>query len=277
MEEVNICGVQFQSKVRDIEANVEKAISWLEKAKNEYEADLVVFPESASTGYNTGLSAAELHELVDDIPGRTTRPIMEAARRLDLHVIWPTYERAPENMVYQSAALIDNTGEVLGVYRKVHPFPAEKDWTRAGDSVDVYDTDIGKIGMMICFDGDFAELARLMGKKGADIIVRPSAFLRSYETWSMTNAARAYDSRAYLVAPNQIGIDAGDTHYYGHSMIVTPQGRKVAQALSREEIVHATVDPSEWDYASYGNNIPMLSDHIEMRNEEAYEGLIDRD
>ncbi|MGM0380466.1 MAG: carbon-nitrogen hydrolase family protein [bacterium] len=274
MEEVTICGVQFESKVGDIDANIEKAIDWLEKADSKYDADLVVFPESASTGYNTGLSASELNELVDEIPGETTRPIMEAAARLDLHVIWPTYEPAPSGKVYQSAALIDNLGEVLGVYRKVHPFPAEKEWTEAGNSVEVYDTDIGRIGMMICFDGDFAELARLMGKKGADIIVRPSAFLRSYETWSMTNAARAYDCRAYLVAPNQVGIDAGDTYYYGHSMIVTPQGRKVAQALSREEIVHTTVDPSEWDYASYGNNIPMLSDHIEMRNEEAYEGLI---
>ena len=275
MDAVNICGVQMESKPVDIEYNIDKGITWLEKAVSEYEADLVVFPETVTTGFATGLDAGELCELVDDVPGATTRPIMEAAKRLNTHVIWPTYESGPDNKVYNSAVLIDNSGDVVGVYRKVHPFPTEQEWTIPGAKVEVYDTDIGKIGMMICFDGDFSELARIMGKKGARIIARPSAFLRSFDTWRLTNTARAYDSRAYLVAANQVGIDNGGTYYYGHSMIATPQGRRVAQALCREEIVHATVDEREWDFASYGNSIPMLSDHIELRNEAAYGDLLD--
>ncbi len=275
MDDVTICGVQMESKASDIEYNIEKGIDWLVKASEEYSADLVVFPETVTTGFATGLEAKQLHDLVDDIPGKTTAPIQKMAKKLNLHVIWPTYERGPDNKVYNSAVLIDRAGEVVGVYRKVHPFPTEQEWTIPGDKVEVYDTDIGKIGMMICFDGDFSELARIMGKKGARIIARPSAFLRSFDTWKLTNTARAYDSRAYLVAANQVGIDNGGTYYYGHSMIASPQGRQVAQALCREEIVHTAVDDREWDYASYGNSIPMLSDHIELRNEAAYGDLLD--
>ncbi|MGM0441678.1 MAG: carbon-nitrogen hydrolase family protein [Elusimicrobiota bacterium] len=271
---LKVCGVQMESKPADIDYNINKGVSWINKCADEYSADLVVFPETVTTGFNTGLSPEELHDLVDDIPGKTTQKISEAARDNSTFVIWTTYERGPDKKVYNSAVLISDKGDIVGVYRKVHPFPAEKEWTVPGNKVEVYDTGIGKIGMIICFDGDFAELARIMGIKGVDIIARPSAFLRSFDTWNLTNSARAYDSRAHLIGVNQIGTDNSGSHYYGHSMIVTPQGQRIAQALCNEEVIHATLTDKPLKYASYGDSIPMLSDNIELRRPEVYKDIL---
>ncbi|NLB34536.1 MAG: carbon-nitrogen hydrolase family protein [Elusimicrobia bacterium] len=275
MKNVNLCGVQIEPILCDLDASMKKSVEMIEKCVDEYSADLIVFPETVATGFITGLDAKELRKYTDEIPGKTTEAIQEAARKNKTHVVWTTYEPAPDGKLYNSAVLIDPKGDVLGVYRKVHPFPAEYGWTAPGNKVEVFKTDIGNIGMIICFDGDFAELARIMAKKNVHIIARPSAFLRSFDVWELTNAARAYDSRAYLVGVNYIGKDKGPAYYYGHSMIVSPQGRRLAQALSREEIIHAEVDWTDLDYASFGSNVEFLADNIKTRNEEAYKDILD--
>ncbi|MFC2091860.1 carbon-nitrogen hydrolase family protein [Elusimicrobiota bacterium] len=275
MNDITVCGIQLESRPCDIEYNINRAQEWIEKTKNSYNADLVVFPETFTTGFATGLSKSELNKLVDSIPGKTTSAIMKSARKNNVFVVWPTYERCPDSGVYNSSVLIDNAGEIVGVYRKIHPFPTEKKWTVPGKNIEVYNTRIGKVGMMICYDGDFPELARIMGIKGVDIIARPSAFLRSFDTWKLTNSARAYDSRAYLVAVNAIGKDNGRRYYYGHSMILSPLGNRIAQGLCDEEIVYARLKKNPLEYASYGSSSPMLSDNIKLRNIEAYRQILD--
>ncbi len=271
---LKVCGVQMESKPADIDYNNRKGIRWINKCNDEYSADLVVFPETVTTGFNTGLSPKKLHDLVDEIPGKTTQKIAEAARDTGTFVVWPTYEKGPDKKVYNSSVLISDKGKIVGVYRKVHPFPAEQEWTVPGNKVEVYDTGIGKIGMIICFDGDFAELARIMGIKGVEVIARPSAFLRSFDTWKLTNASRAYDSRAHLIGVNQVGTDNSDSLYYGHSMIVTPQGQRISQALCNEEIIYATLTDKPLKYASYGDSMPMLSDNIKLRRPEVYKEIL---
>ncbi|MFH1414811.1 MAG: carbon-nitrogen hydrolase family protein [Elusimicrobiota bacterium] len=272
---LTVCGIQIESITCDIDGNITKALEWIERCKESYEPDLVVFPETYTTGFATGLNAEELSNLVDQIPGKTTDKIAEAAKKYSVNIVWPTYEPASEKGVYNSAVLIGDDGDIKGVYRKIHPFPTEKEWTVPGTGIDVYETSIGRIGMMICYDGDFPELARIMGIKKCDIIVRPSAFLRSFDTWKLTNSARAYDSRAYVVAVNAVGKDKGEQYYYGHSMIVSPLGHRLAQGLCREEVIYATLSNEPLKYASYGSEAPMLSDNIGLRNPSAYKGLLE--
>ncbi len=273
-KDIIVCGAQIESITADIDANLKKGAEWIARCVDEYSADLVVFPETITTGFSTGLSPKKLNRLVDEIPGKTTESIAAAARKNKTHVIWTTYERGPDNKVYNSAVLITDNGEITGIYRKIHPFPTEKEWTVPGNKAEVFDTDIGKIGIFICFDGDFPELARIMGIKGADIIARSSAFLRSFDTWSLTNRARAYDSRTHLIAVNQVGRDNSNSLYYGHSMVVTPQGQRIAQALSNEEIIHTKITEEPLRYASYGDSTPMLSDNITLRRPEVYKDLL---
>jgi predicted amidohydrolase len=220
-----------------------------------------------------------LWDLVDDVPGHTTQAIQEACRELKTHVVWPTYRRGPERgTIYNSAILIGPDGEIIGIYDKTHPFPLERDslggWVTPGDRADVFETELGTIGMIICYDGDFPELNRLLAVQGAEIIARPSALLRSFDIWQMTNCARAYDNHVYVVATNSVGPDAGGSYYFGHSMIVNPIAWRLAQARGGEEIIAAKLDSDPLRYVTWGSKSPQIFDHLADRNIELYEGIL---
>lgn len=279
MKEFIAACAQIAVAPNDIPANIEKATHWLEKAAAEFDADLVLFPETATTGFVTGLDADKLWELIDEMPGRTTRAIQSAAKSLGVHVVWPSYRRGPaRGVVYNSAALIGPDGEIIGIYDKTHPFPAERcdcgGWTTTGRRADVYETALGTLGMIICYDGDFPELSRLLAVKGAEVILRPSALLRSFDIWQMTNMARAYDNHVYMVATNAVGPDAGSNYYFGHSMIVNPIAWRLAQARGGEEIVAAKLDADPMRYVTWGSHSEQVFDHLEDRNLELYAEIL---
>jgi predicted amidohydrolase len=279
MKEFTAACVQIAITPNDVQANVEKGVIWLEKAVREYEAELVVFPETVTTGYETGLDAAGLWELVDQASGRITRDIQAAAKALGVHVVWPSYRRGPEpGVVYNSAILIGPDGEIVGIYDKTHPAPWERTsgggWATVGTRADVFETALGNIGMMICYDGDFPELSRLLAVKGAEVIVRASALQRSYDIWYITNAARAYDNHVYLVASNLVGPDACGNYGFGHSMIVNPIAWRLAQARGTQEIIAAKLDPDPLRYITWGSKTLQTFDHLEDRNLKLYEEIL---
>ena len=275
MKEIVVAGIQMAIEPYKVDKNIEKAVAWLEKAIKTTHAELVVFPESITTGFFSGMSVEKLWESMDSIPGKTTEKICKAAKNLGVHVVFPTYERGEEkNKIYNSAALISSKGEVLGVYRKTHPFPKEKAWTTAGHETPVWETEIGKIGIVICYDGDFPELSRVIAMKGAEILARPSAFLRSFDIWNLTNSARAYDNHIYVVAVNAVGTDANNTLYFGNSMIVNPIAQRLAQATSQEQILFDSLEANPLMNLSYGVDCPMVFNHMEDRNIPSYEGIL---
>ncbi len=279
MKEFIAACVQIGITPNDPRANVNKCLLWLERAVKDYQADLVVFPETVTTGFDTGLSPEELWDLIDEVPGKYSEEIQAAAKKYGVHLVWPTYRRAGERgRILNSAVLIGPNGEVIGIYDKTHPFPGERreygGWTEAGTSAEVYETELGTIGMIICYDGDFPELSRLLAVKGAEVIVRPSALLRSYDIWYITNCARAYDNHIYMVSTNMLGPDAGGNYYFGHSMIVNPIAWRLAQARGTEEIIAAKLDPDPLRYITWGSKSPQPFDHLEDRNLALYEEIL---
>ncbi len=271
--------VQIASEPNQVRINAEKAAEWTARAVKENGASLVVLPEAVTTGFTPNMPPEELWDIVDAIPGHTTEAIQRAARNLGVWVVFPTYERGPERgIVYNSAALVNPRGEVAGVYRKTHLFPTERrstgGWSTPGRAAPVFATSCAVIGLTICYDGDFPELYRVLAIKGAEVVVRPSALLRSYEIWEVTNKARAYDNHLYIVACNAVGPDAGGNYYFGHSMIVSPIAQKLAQARGTEEIIFAELDPDPIKRLTYGAMTPMRFDHLQDRNLAAYEGLL---
>jgi len=271
MKEFVVAGVQMAVKPNNIEANIENGLKWIEKAVK-LGAELIVFPETITTGFATGLPKEKLWDLVDVIPGKTTEKIQKAAEEYGVYIIWPTYERGSErSIVYNSAPLIGRDGEIVGVYRKTHPFPSERAWTTPGDKAEVFKTDIANIGIIICYDGDFPDLATTLALKGAEIIVRPAALLRSYDHWWAINFARAYDNHVYVVAVNSVGPDAAGNYYFGHSMIIMPNGWRIAQGRCAEEIVYARLDPDPLKYIYGGMTSEQTFDHLEDRNIKVYD------
>jgi predicted amidohydrolase len=194
-------------------------------------------------------------------------------------VVWPTYRRGPDpGQVYNSCILIGPDGSILGIYDKTHPAPWERrdsgGWVDVGNRAEVYETELGTFGMIICYDGDFPELSRILAVKGAEIIIRASALQRSFDIWYITNCARAYDNHVYLLASNLVGPDACGNYGFGHSMIVNPIAWRLAQARGTEEIIAARLDPDPLRYITWGSKHPQTFDHLQDRNLELYqEGL----
>jgi predicted amidohydrolase len=269
---VQIAPVPGPLTAESVKGNLDKAVSYVERCVDATGADLVVLPETASTGFTAGIGPEELWDLVSTIPGPVTEPLQEAARRTGAHVVLGTYERGPERgVVYNAAVLIGPSGDVLGVYRKTHPFCTEMrsrgGWVTPGDEVCVVDTELGRIGMMVCFDGDYPEVARVQAVQGAEVIARPSALLRSADIWELTSRARAYDNHVYVVGANATGADPAGVLYFGNSHIVTPVAEIVAKASTHECWVSARLDPATaMASLTPGSSVPQVFDHLADRN-----------
>jgi deaminated glutathione amidase len=255
-----------------VKGNCAKAVDFVERCVAATGAELVVLPESASTGFTPGVGPEELWDLVSEVPGPVTEPLQQIAARLGVHIVWGTYERGTERgVVYNSAVLIGPSGDVLGVYRKTHPFCTETrsrgGWVTPGDEVSVVETELGRIGMVICFDGDYPELCRIQAAQGAEVLVRPSALLRSADIWELTTRARAYDNHVFVVGANCTGADPAGVLYFGNSMIVTPVAEVVARAATHECWVSARLDPATaMASLTPGSSVPQAFDHLADRN-----------
>ncbi len=281
MQRFTAACAQFACIPMDVQANLDKAVLWTQRAVDESGALLVVLPETLTTGFVPSVDKGALWDLSDAIPGRLTAPLQQISQKLGIYLVYGTYERGPERgMVYNSAALLGPNGDVLGVYRKTHLFPTEAcgpgtaGWSTPGTEPVVVHTPIASIGMTICFDGDFPELYRAEAIMGAEVIARPSALLRSFEIWDLTNRARAYDNHVYMVSCNAVGPDAGNNYYFGHSMIVDPIAHTLAQGRGTEEVIFAELNPDPIKYITYGSKSPMVFDHLESRNLAAYKNIL---
>jgi predicted amidohydrolase len=268
--------VQMASRPMAPRENTERALALVEQAVRDTGAQLVVLPETVTTGFTPSCGADELWDLVERFDGPLSQLVGRAAAQHGVHIVFPAYERGPERgVVYNSVALIGPDGAVLGTYRKTHLFPTERlaggGWSTPGSEPVVVKTTLGNVGLTVCYDGDFPELYRCEAVMGAEVIVRPSALLRSFSIWELTNRARAYDNHVYIGACNAVGPDAGGHYYFGHSMIVSPIAQVLALARGTDgEIAAAELDPDPIKRVSWGSPAPMIFDHLQDRNLDAY-------
>jgi predicted amidohydrolase len=255
-----------------IAENSRRAVELVRQCVAATGAELVVLPESVTTGFTPGLPADELWDLVSELPGPVLDPFSALAAELGVHLVLGTYERGPERgVVYNAAVVLGPAGELLGVYRKTHPFGTERadrgGWVTPGEDTLVVDTELGRIGVIICFDGDYPELSRITAIQGAEIICRPSALLRSADLWELTNRARAYDNHVFVVGCNATGVDPAGVIYFGNSMIVTPIAEVIARAASHECWTAARLNPdTAMSSMTPGSSVPQSFDHLADRN-----------
>lgn len=280
MQRFTAACAQFAAAPMDVAESVRRAAEWTRRAVAESGAQLVVLPETCTTGFTPGVGPDALWDAVDTLPGAQTEPLQRVAQELGIYLAFGAYERGAERgIVYNSAALLGPGGETLGVYRKTHLFPTERargaaGWSTPGVEPVCIETPLANFGLTICYDGDFPELYRAEALLGAEVILRPSALLRSFEIWDLTNRARAYDNHVYIVACNAVGPDAGNHYYFGHSMIVDPIAHKLAQGRGTEEVVFAELDPDPLKRLTYGAATPMIFDHLQDRNLHAYRDIL---
>ncbi|MSR19256.1 MAG: acyltransferase [Phycisphaerales bacterium] len=194
------------------------------------------------------------YALAEPVPdGPTIRLMQEQARKLGMIIIAPVYEEAMAGVLYNTAAVIDETGAYLGKYRKhhiphCHPGFWEKFYFKPGDlGYPVFQTSAGRIGVYICYDRHFPEGARELGLGGAEIVFNPSATVAglSEYLWKLEQPAHAVANQYFVGAINRVGTEApwNIGEFYGQSYFCDPRGKIVAQASrERDEVLVADLD-----------------------------------
>jgi len=233
--------VQFRPRPGDKNRNLEAMAQLIAAICRTRGVHLVVFPELATTGYECG---QEIHRLAEPFPGGpSVQRIAALARRYHIGVIFgfPEADPLPGGGSYDSAAFIDHHGQPLGCYRKVHLFQREKLLFRAGDCYPVFLFRSWRIGVMICWDAIFPEVARIYALKGAGLLAVPANWEKPYaRDWALLTSARAIDNSCFLAAANRVGKEKG-LRFFGRSRFIGPRG-EVLGALANEQPGFLTIN-----------------------------------
>ena len=233
------------------EQNIAETVSMIEEAAEHCPGlDLIIFPEY---NYYEALSLEEARANSETMDGRYITEMKKQARRFGVNLIPGSFAETCGEKVKNTCALIDRSGEVAGSYSKVHLMDAigirESDAAVPGDKLGVFDTDFGRIGLMVCFDLRFPEQPRSMVLQGADIIFCAASFPTGSplpprtDHWDLQVQSTALLNLTWTCAVNQFGSICGGTENpFGRSMVVDPWGIVTASALGRRDIVYATLD-----------------------------------
>ena len=192
----------------------------------EAEVDLIALPELAFTGYN-------IFERLDRLAQTIDGPIVTEAARLadkyNLHLLFGLAERQSNDELSNSAILLDDNGQHLATYNKRHLWDRENEFFTAGKKSCVVDTRFGKLGLMICYDNEFPEVARELAQAGAEVILSPTAnMLPNAERQVLQIRARAMDNQCFVACINRSGVE--DTlHYCGNSIVADPDGEVIGR------------------------------------------------
>lgn len=257
---IKIALCQISCKREDKKANLEKIEELTVKAQQEG-ADLAIFPELSLTGY---VLKDQLYEEAEVITGQSVKKIEAIAKKTGIYIIFgmPELSEKAHATIYNTAVLVGPKG-LIGKYRKMylptHSVFEEKRYFRPGYESAVFNTDIGNIGLTICYDIFFPEVFRLCRLKGAQLIVCISAspaIRRGY--FETLTAARALENTAYLAYVNLVGIEEG-LQFWGGSRLISPTGDVLTKAiLNEDDFVICEVEYS--DLRTAEAFIPVLRD-----------------
>jgi len=241
---LKIALAQISCKRADKTSNIEKMKVYAEKAKKEG-AELVIFPELSLTDY---LVRDLIYELAEPIPGPSVEKMAEIAKQNKIYIVFgmPEMSKKAESVIYNTAVLVGPEG-YIGKYRKMH-LPThsvfeEERYFRQGYETPVFETQIGRIGLMICYDVFFPEVSRALKLNGAQLIVcisaSPAVRRKFFE---ILTAARAIENNVFLAYVNLVGIEDG-LQFWGGSRIISPSGSIIAKAkYDEEDLVVGEID-----------------------------------
>jgi predicted amidohydrolase len=228
---MNVGFAQFAPVLGDLEANV-ALVQRL--APSFADADLVVLPELANSGYNFPDRATALACAEDPRDSPFVAALIEQARAADQHLVTGFCERVGDRL-YNTALLLGPAG-LVGAYRKLHLFLDEKDIFEPGDlGLPIFDLPQARVGMLVCFDWVFPEAWRVLALQGAEIICHPANLVLPGKCQSVV-PAQALCNRVFVITANRIGQE-GELTFTGDSLICGPDGALLARAPADIESV----------------------------------------
>lgn len=285
-----IVGMVQMAMDESADSNLAKAVAGIREAAARG-ARLICLPELFKSRYFCQTEDAAHFALAEEIPGPTTARLSELARELDVTLVVSLFERRAAGLYHNTAAVLDGGAGYLGKYRKMHipddPRYYEKYYFAPGDlGFKSFATNVGRIGVLICWDQWYPEAARLTALSGADVLLYPTAIgwhrsekeavgEKQLSAWQTIQRSHAVANGCFVVCVNrtgfEIGADGADgIEFWGRSFIAGPDGDIVASADSKEAVIVAEVDLASVDKTRV--NWPFFRD----RRIDAYGKLTER-
>ena len=238
--------------IDDKKSNIEKASSMIADGIGN-NADFIILPEMFNCPYSNEKFIEYVEEEKDSY---TLNKISKLAEANNVYILAGSIPEREDDKIFNTSYLFDKKGNIIAKHRKMHLFDIdvkdkitfkESDVLTAGDKFTLADTEFGKIGIGICYDVRFVELARIMVENGAMILFYPGAFNMTTGPahWELLFRARALDNQVFCVgvAP-ALNTDAS-YHSYGHSIVTNPWGEVISQADENENLIICEIDLSE--------------------------------
>jgi predicted amidohydrolase len=250
---VAVC--QMNAGSDDPAANVAVGVRLLQDAADGG-ADLAALPEL----FPYYGSPSRSREIAEPIPGPLTEQLAEVARSRSMWILGGSMLEVADRRVHNTSTLFDRDGEMVARYRKIHLFdvdiPGQAPFREStlftpGTELVTHETDIGRVGLSICYDVRFPELYRGLVALGAEVLAIPSAFtfVTGEAHWEVLLRARAIEDQCFVIAPAQWGTwgsPGEDRRCYGTSMVVDPWGRVLARApVQGDAVCFAEIDLAE--------------------------------
>jgi len=261
-------GLVQMSATGDPEHNLQHAVEWVRKAAAQG-AQIVCLPELFQTQYFCQREDAALFDLAESIPGPTTAKLSDLAKQLNIVLVASLFEKRTRGVYHNTAVMFDKDGTLLGLYRKMHipddPLYYEKFYFTPGDlGFKAFDTGVGRVGTLVCWDQWYPEGARLTALQGANLIFYPTAIgwhpaekaefgVDQHDAWKTIQRAHAIANGVYVAVVNRVGKENGDIRgnaapgagleFWGGSFLCDSFGRVLAEAShDREEILIGEID-----------------------------------
>ena len=275
----------------DADDNRSASVEGIERAADAG-ARLVVLPELHASEYFCKYQDPALFELAEPIDGVTRRVLCDTARDCGVVVVGSIFEQRAPGLAHNTALVIEANGELAGIYRKMHipddPGYNEKFYFTPGDlGFQPIDTSVGRLGVLVCWDQWYPEAARLMALAGAELLLYPTAIgfdprdeqdeqMRQLDAWRTIQRGHAVANGLPVVACNRVGYEpdrsgAGrDAEFWGHSLIIGPQGEVIDEAGVEAEVLVADLDLTRIEQVR--RMWPFLRD----RRIDAYQELLQR-
>lgn len=236
MAQFKIALVQADFPFLQVEDNLKKAVNLCSEAADNG-AELVLLPEAFYTGY-IGSQVGEMLTYAESLDGPCLSALKDVARARNIYIAG-TILKNTEDGVKNTAFIVSPSGNVIAEYSKTHLTRWERGVLTRGTQYPVFDTPLGRIGMLVCMDISYPEAMGMLMAQGADVVLLPAAW-KDYDNWRDQWDAflqvRAIDNGVYLAAVNRVG-PAGNEMFCGHSAITTPMGKVLCQAGPTEEVI----------------------------------------
>ena len=248
MAKIKVAAIQMPT-VTDKMQNVRTAGIYLEKIKDE-KPDFVILPEMFCCPYQT----QNFPVYAEEEGGPVWQQLSEYAKQYGIYLIGGSMpEKDAEGKVYNTSYIFDRQGKQIGKHRKVHLFDIdvtggqtfkESDTLTAGDHDTVFDTEFGRMGVMLCFVIRFPELARMMVNDGAKAIFVPAAFNMTTGPahWELSFRTRALDNQIYMIGCAPMRDESAGYISWGHSIVTDPWGRVIDMLDEKEGVLLTELD-----------------------------------